>query len=235
MDQSNQQPHYWYVVKAISGKEQKAKEYIEGKVKELKWENRVLQVLVPTEKVVIARNGKKVIKDRNTFPGYILIETTMPVPSAAQSAKGSRSSSANRAKLSIAERLQQGVSTGDQLSDTGNDDRLEREKFDAFVSVIQNLPNVIDFLRESDHRLTQMRPSEVSRILGNMDAQQDGAANAQETFLVGEPVKITDGPFSSFAGVVEEVIADKQKLKVTVKIFGRKTPLELGYNQVEKE
>ncbi len=226
-EQSNQQPRYWYVVRAISGKEQKAKEYIEGKVKELKWEGRVLQVLVPTEKVVVARNGKKVIKERNTFPGYILIETTMPVPPAKKaSVRGQRGASVDRSRISDDERSQMEMEMAEQI---------ERDKFDAFVSVVQNLPNVIDFLRENDHRLTPMRPSEVSRILGDMDAQKDGATNAQETFLVGEPVKITDGPFTSFAGVVEEVNAEKQKLKVTVKIFGRKTPLELGYNQVEKE
>lgn len=226
-EQSNQQPRYWYVVRAISGKEQKAKEYIEGKVKELKWEGRVLQVLVPTEKVVVARNGKKVIKERNTFPGYILIETTMSVPPAKKaSVRGQRGASVDRSRISDDERSKMEMEMAEQI---------ERDKFDAFVSVVQNLPNVIDFLRENDHRLTPMRPSEVSRILGDMDAQKDGATNAQETFLVGEPVKITDGPFTSFAGVVEEVNAEKQKLKVTVKIFGRKTPLELGYNQVEKE
>lgn len=224
--QSNQQPRYWYVVRAISGKEQKAKEYIEGKIKELKWENRVLQVLVPTEKVVVARNGKKVTKDRNTYPGYILIETTMPVPPKEGVAKKPRTSVAKAGQSNI-EQL--------EARTTDHRDKIERDKFDAFVSVIQNLPNVIDFLRESDHRLTPMRPSEVSRILGVMDAQKDGAAGSQESFIVGEPVKITDGPFTSFAGVVEEVNTEKQKLKVTVKIFGRKTPLELGFNQVEKE
>ena len=202
--QSIQQPRYWYVVRAISGKEQKAKEYIEGKVKELKWENRVLQVLVPTERVVVARNGKKVTKERNSLPGYILIETTMSVPPK-------------------------------QRENESPSVKMERDRFDAFVSVVQNLPNVIDFLRESDHRPTPMRQADVSRILGNMDAQKDGVAATQETFIVGEPVKVTDGPFASFAGIVEEVSAEKQKLKVTVKIFGRNTPLELGYNQVEKE
>lgn len=224
--QSNQQPRYWYVVRAISGKEHKAKEYIEGKIKELKWENRVLQVLVPTEKVVVARNGKKVTKDRNTFPGYILIETTMPVPPKETVVKKTSSSAA---------KADQGEGSMFEARSADHRDKLERDKFDAFVSVIQNLPNVIDFLRESDHRLTPMRPSEVSRILGVMDAQKDGMAGPQESFIVGEPVKITDGPFTSFAGVVEEVNVEKQKLKVTVKIFGRKTPLELGFNQVEKE
>lgn len=150
----------------------------------------------------------------------------MPVPPKEGVAKKSRTSVAKAGQSDI-----------DQLEarTTDHRDKIERDKFDAFVSVIQNLPNVIDFLRESDHRLTPMRPSEVSRILGVMDAQKDGAAGSQESFIVGEPVKITDGPFTSFAGVVEEVNTEKQKLKVTVKIFGRKTPLELGFNQVEKE
>ena len=162
-----QQSKKWYVVRAISGKEKKAKEYIESEMAKRGWSEDVPQVLIPTEKIYAIRNGKKVVKDRNYF---------------------------------------------------------------------QNVPNVMDFLRESDGgKPIPMRQYEVNRILGKMDDQIDAIDGNSDTYLVGESVKVIDGPFSSFAGIVEEVNDEKKKLKVTVKIFGRKTPLELGYNQVEKE
>jgi transcriptional antiterminator NusG len=180
-----QQSKKWYVVRAISGKEKKAKEYIESEMAKRGWAEDVPQVLVPTEKIYTIRNGKKVVKDRNYFPGYVLIEADLR---------------------------------------------------DEIIPVIQNLPNVLDFLRESGGgKPIPMRQAEVNRILGKMDDQQDAIDGNSEAYMVGEVVKVIDGPFSSFAGVVEEVNDEKKKLKVTVKIFGRKTPLELSYNQVEKE
>ncbi|MBQ9417138.1 MAG: transcription termination/antitermination factor NusG [Bacteroidales bacterium] len=178
-----QQGKKWYVVRAISGKEKKAKEYIEGEIEKRGWKDDVPTVLVPTEQIVGIRNGKKVLKERNYFPGYVLIEA-----------------------------------------------ELRKE----IISVIQNLPNVLDFLRENDGMPIPMRQSEVNRILGKMDEHVEGV-DATERFIVGENVKVIDGPFNSFVGVVEEINDDKKKLKVTVKIFGRKTPLELSFSQVEKE
>lgn len=174
----------WYVAKAISGKEKKAKEYIEGEITKRGWQDIVPQVLVPTEKVYTIKNGKKVIKERNFFPGYVLVEAVMSK---------------------------------------------------EVASVIQNLPNVLDFLRDQEGQPVPMRQTEINRIMGSMDDQIDAGGGIIEKFIVGEPVKVIDGPFNSFSGVVEEVNEDKKKLKVTVKIFGRKTPLELGFNQVEKE
>lgn len=180
-----QQSKKWYVVRAVSGKEKKAKEYIEGEMAKRGWSEDVPQVLVPTEKNYAIRNGKKVVKDRNYFPGYVLIEADLR---------------------------------------------------DEIIPVIQNVPNVLDFLRESGGgKPIPMRQYEVNRILGKMDDQIDAIEGNSDVFLVGESVKVIDGPFSSFAGVVEEVNDEKKKLRVTVKIFGRRTPLELGYNQVEKE
>ncbi|MBP5327372.1 MAG: transcription termination/antitermination factor NusG [Bacteroidales bacterium] len=179
-----QQSKKWYVVRAISGKEKKAKEYIESEMSKRGWSDLVPQVLIPTEKVYTIRNGKKVVKDRNLFPGYVLIEADLR---------------------------------------------------DEIIPVIQNVPNVLDFIREKDSAPIPMRPVEVSRILGNMDEQLDSDGGMIDKFIVGEPVKVIDGPFNSFSGIVEEVNEEKMKLKVTVKIFGRKTPLELNYNQVEKE
>ena len=178
-----QQEKKWYVVRAISGKEKKAKEYIESEMAKRGWSNDVPTVLIPTEQVVSIRNGKKVIKDRNYFPGYVIIEADLR---------------------------------------------------DEIIPVIQNLPNILDFLREREGKPIPMRQSEVNRILGKMDEQIDGV-DAMDCYIVGESVKVIDGPFNSFTGTVEEVNEEKKKLKVTVKIFGRRTPLELSFSQVEKE
>ncbi len=178
-----QQEKKWYVVRAISGKEKKAKEYIESEMAKRGWSDLVPTVLIPTEQVVTIRNGKKVVKDRNYFPGYVLIEADLR---------------------------------------------------DEITPVIQSIPNVLDFLREREGKPIPMRQAEINRILGKMDAQLEGL-DEMEHFIVGETVKVIDGPFNSFSGVVEEINEEKKKLKVTVKIFGRRTPLELSYSQVEKE
>lgn len=182
MDQQSNKK--WYVVRAISGKEKKAKEYIESEIAKRGWQERVTQVLVPTEKVYSIRNGKKVVKDRNFFPGYVLLEAILD---------------------------------------------------DDVIPVIQNVSNVIDFLREREGKPIPMRPAEINRILGNMDDQLDSEGGLDDRFIVGEAVKVIEGPFSTFNGIIEEVNEEKKKLKVVVKIFGRKTPLELTYSQVEKE
>ncbi|MBR4197270.1 MAG: transcription termination/antitermination factor NusG [Bacteroidales bacterium] len=174
----------WYVVRAISGKENKAREYILNEVNRLGLQQYVSQVLIPTEKVWSIRNGKKVMKERNFFPGYVLIEAALA---------------------------------------------------GEIAQIIQNIPNVIDFLREKDGKPIPMRESEVNRILGKVDDDREKGEGYADPFIVGENVKVIDGPFNSFSGVVEEVMEDKKKLVVMVKIFGRRTPLELNFAQVEKE
>lgn len=174
----------WYVVRAISGKENKAREYILNEVNRLGLQQYVSQVLIPTEKVWSIRNGKKVMKERNFFPGYVLIEAALA---------------------------------------------------GEIAQIIQNIPNVIDFLREKDGKPIPMRESEVNRILGKVDDDREKGEGYADPFIVGENVKVIDGPFNSFSGVVEEVMEDKKKLIVMVKIFGRRTPLELNFAQVEKE
>jgi len=111
---------------------------------------------------------------------------------------------------------------------------IEADLRDEIIPVIQNIPNVLDFLREREGKPIPMRKAEINRILGKMDEQVDGA-EMMDRYIIGENVKVIDGPFNSFIGVVEEVNEEKKKLKVTVKIFGRKTPLELSFSQVEKE
>ncbi len=173
----------FYVLRAVSGKENKVKEYLEAELKNTDLNEYVGQILIPTEKTFIVRNGKKVIKERVYLPGYVLVEAALVGE--------------------VAHRL-------------------------------RNIPNVIGFLGGSDNPVP-LRPSEVNRILGTVDELQEQQDEVDIQFCVGENVKIISGPFSGFTGVIEEVNAEKKKLKVMVKVFGRKTPLELSYMQVEKE
>jgi transcriptional antiterminator NusG len=102
--------------------------------------------------------------------------------------------------------------------------------------ILKNVPNVIGFLgAERGGDPVPMRQSEVNRILGKVDELSETDEELNVPFFVGEAVKVVDGPFNSFSGVIEEVNNEKKKLKVIVKIFGRKTPLELSFMQVEKE
>ena len=175
----------WYVLRAIGGKEKKVKEVIESEVARLNLQEYVSQVLIPTEKIYKIRNGKKISKERNFFPGYVIIEAVL---------------------------------TGE------------------VPHILKNLPNVIGFLgSKGDELPTPLRPSEVNRILGKVDELAGVDEELNVPFVVGETVKVIDGPFNSFTGVIEEVNEEKKKLKVMVKIFGRKTPLELSFMQVEKE
>lgn len=173
----------WYVVRAVSGSEKKVKQYIENEVIRLQLQAFVSQVLIPMEKVFQIRKGKKITKERNFFPGYILLEAAL-------------------------------------------DSEIEH--------IIKNIPGVLGFLGSKGEAIP-MRQNEVNRILGKVDELADKGEEMYDTFLVGESVRVIDGPFNSFSGVIEEVNEERKKLKVMVKIFGRKTPLELSFMQVEKE
>ena len=174
----------WYVVRAISGKEKKVKQYIESEVSRLKLGDYVAQVLIPTEKFYQIKNGKKVSKERNILPGYVLLEAAL---------------------------------------------------VGEIPHIIENINGVISFLGPKGEAPVPLRQSEVNRILGKMDEMSDSEAVITVPFVVGESVKVIDGPFNSFSGIIEEINEEKKKLKVMVKIFGRKTPLELNYMQVEQE
>jgi len=101
--------------------------------------------------------------------------------------------------------------------------------------ILRNIPNVLGFLGSKGDEPTPLRSSEINRILGKVDELAATDEELTTPFFVGESVKVIDGPFNSFTGVIEEVNDEKKKLKVMVKIFGRKTPLELSFMQVEKE
>jgi len=175
----------WYVVRAISGKEKKVKELIDMEIQRSDLGSYVSQVLIPMEKFFQIRDGKKVSKERNFFPGYVLLEADL---------------------------------TGE------------------IAHTIKNMPNVIGFLgSEKGGEPVPLRQSEVNRILGTVDELADADATSINPYHMGESVKVIDGPFNGFNGVIEEINEEKKKLKVMVKIFGRKTPLELSFMQVEKE
>jgi len=175
----------WYVVRAISGKEKKVKEYLELEVARMKLTDYVNQVLIPTEKVFKIQNGKKVNKEKAFLPGYVLIEAAL---------------------------------------------------VGEVTHVIKSIPNVIGFLgTEKGGDPVPMRMAEVNRILGKVDELSITEEELKIPFVVGESVKVIDGPFNNFSGVVDEINEEKKKLKVMVKIFGRKNLLELNYMQVEKE
>jgi transcriptional antiterminator NusG len=174
----------WYVLRAVSGKEAKVKEYVEAAIKhDPVLAANVGQVILPTEKYAMMRNGKRVIKERLYLPGYVLVEANL-----------------------------QG----------------------EVAHSLRFMPNVLGFLGGLDNP-TPVRQSEVNRILGNAEESAVDTAEMAIPYVVDETVKVTEGPFSGFSGVIEEVNTEKHKLKVMVKIFGRKTPLELGFSQVEKE
>ena len=173
----------WYVLRAVSGKEAKVKEYIDAEIKNGRLGGHVAQVLIPTEKVVQIRNGKRVIKERNYLPGYVLVEA-----------------------------------------------RLVGE----IAHVLRNTPQVLGFLGGMDNP-TPLRPSEVSRILGKVDEMNEEAVDLPIPFEVGDAVKVNEGPFAGFSGVVERVDNDKKKVTVTVKVFARSTALDLGFTQIVKE
>lgn len=174
----------WYVVRAVSGQENKIKSYIETDIARLGLSDYVEEVLVPTEKVVQIRNGKKINKERNYFPGYIMIKANLSgeVP-----------------------------------------------------HIIRSITNVIGFLGETKGGdPVPLRVSEVNRMLGKVDELSVQTENVVIPYKIGETVKVIDGPFNGFNGNIEKVNEEKRKLEVMVKIFGRKTPLELSYMQVEK-
>ncbi len=173
----------WYVLRAVSGKEAKVKEYIDAELKHnTMLAQHVSQVVLPLEKYASLRNGKRVVKERISLPGYVFVEANL-------------------------------------IGDTAH--------------TLRFMPNVLGFLGGLDSP-TPVPQADINRMLGGTE-ETELVDEVAIPYVVNETVKVTDGPFSGFSGVIEEVNSEKHKLKVMVKIFGRKTPLELGFMQVEKE
>ena len=174
----------WYVVRAVSGQENKIKTYIENEISHMGMDSFIEEILVPSEKVVQIRKGKKISKEKTYFPGYIMMKADI---------------------------------SGEILH------------------VIKSVSNVLGFLGETKGgEPIPLRQSEVNRMLGKVDELAISGEQINIPFTIGESVKVIDGPFNGFTGSIDNVNEEKRKLEVMVKIFGRKTPLELSYMQVEK-
>lgn len=174
----------WYIVHAYSNFEKKVADDIEKKAEQKGLKSRIEQVVVPTEKVVEVRRGKKVDAERKFFPGYVLMKADLN---------------------------------------------------DAVISLVKNTPRVTGFLGEDKHTAKPMpiTEAEAQRILSQV---QEGVERPKPsvTFEVGEQVRVSDGPFASFNGFVQEVDEERARLKVEVSIFGRAVPVDLEFGQVEK-
>ncbi len=171
----------WYVLHVYSGFEAKVAEAIEEKAQKLKLEDRVGEIMVPTEEVVELKRGQRVNTERKFFPGYVL------------------------AKLDLS---------------------------DQVWHMVKDTPKVTGFLG-ANNKPSPISQKEAEALIKQIQEGVD-SPRPSVTFDIGEEVKVADGPFASFNGLVEEIDEDKAKLKVSVSIFGRATPVELDYAQVEK-
>lgn len=177
----------WFVIHTLSGQEQKVKDSIEKRLKIEEMEEYVKEVLVPIEKVVEVRAGKKTVTNRKLYPGYVFIDIAL-------------------------------------LDEQRR--RVERPWY-----FIKDTPGVIGFVGGDNP--TPTPDEEINDIKAQITEAED-SEKPKVNFEMGETVKINDGPFLNFSGVIEEIDFERGKLKITVNIFGRNTPVELEYWQVEK-
>ncbi len=178
----------WYILRAVSGQEKKVKAYLETELARQNLSAFVPEILIPSEKIVELRNGKKVTREKISYPGYMYI-------------------SAN-------------LSNGETFF------------------ILNNAPSSLGFLGEGKTKALKkpepIKQSEINRILGKIEEGNLASFKSETKYLVGESVNVMNGPFTGFVGTIEEVYDDKKKVKVIVKIFGRNTPMELSYIEVEK-
>lgn len=172
----------WYAIRTYSGHENKVKAHLENEVKLANLSDRISAVMVPSEKIIEVKEGKKKSKTKTFFPGYILVEAVL--------------------------------------------DKQTKH-------LILNTPSIISFVGPKGEPAA-LQFDEVRRLLGRMEERKDVEV-LEVPFHIGEAVKVIDGPFNNFTGLVQAVNEEKMKLKVMVSIFGRKTPVELDFSQVELE
>ena len=172
----------WYAIRTITGHEKRVKTYLDGEIPVAGLEPKIAQVLIPEEKVFEVKGGKKKIKYKNFFPGYILIETI-----------------------------------------------LDKE----ISNFIAHTPSVLKMVGDKTEAIP-LREDEVKRILGRIN-DSDEKEKIDVQFEKGDPVKVISGPFVNFSGSINEINLERMKVKVMVSIFGRKTPIELDFTQIERE
>ncbi len=175
----------WFALRVYSGKEAKVKAHIENEIKLQGIEDKVGNIVIPSENIIEMKDGKKRVKNKTFFPGYMIIEMVLD----------------NQTK-----------------------------------HVIVNAPGVISFVGPKNEPVP-LRASEVKSVLGKMERSQEKEVKGKVSvpFVVGDPIRVIDGPFNDFTGFVEEINEEKSKVKVNISIFGRPTPVELDFLQVELE
>ncbi len=169
----------WYVVHCYSGYENKVRHAIEQRIETMGMQDKIFDVVIPTEEEIEVHEGKRKTVERRVFPGYILVQMKMDEDS---------------------------------------------------WYVVRNTPGVTGFVGMGNEP-TPLRPEEVSQIMRRMEAE---APKVKVTFKAGQRVRIVDGPFNDFMGTVGDIDMEKSKVRVMVSFFGRETPVELDFLQVEK-
>jgi transcriptional antiterminator NusG len=172
----------WYVINTYSGYEQKVKANLESRIKSMGMEDKIFQILIPSEEVTETRNGKKRVTNKKFFPGYLLVEMDL-----------------------------------DENS----------------WYVVRNTPKVTSFVGVGN-KPTPLPEEEVTAILEHIGKRRERRA-LKTQFDKGDLVKVMEGPFANFSGSVEDINPERERVKVMVTIFGRQTPVELEFHQVEKE
>lgn len=173
----------WYTLRVYSGQENKVKAHLENEIKFKGLEDRFGRIVVPSEPVLEMRDGKKRLKNRVFFPGYILIEMVLDTQT---------------------------------------------------QHLVQETPGVISFVGPRNHP-TEVKPEEVEAVLRKVEKKETEVEQVEIPFRVGDAIRVLDGPFADFTGIIEEVNEEKKKVKVSVSIFGRPTPVELDFLQIELE
>jgi transcription termination/antitermination protein NusG len=173
-------PKSWFAVHTIAGHENKVKDVLTRRAQvEGYWSRDIYEILIPTEKELQTRGGKRYEMDRKVFPGYILIQMDMT---------------------------------------------------DDTYKLVKSTSGVTGFV-QSGNKPVPLEEYEVRRIMTNLEQSKEAP---KVSWSVGDAVRVVEGPFSDFTGKIEEVNSDKEKLKVLINIFGRDTPVELEFTQVEK-